>query len=79
MPKHEPAYISVWAKYHSTLLSIWYEERKKDKKDKAIPLASVVSAEIIISFSLMSFFISTILCVAGLRNCKSGTSTIYFL
>lgn len=57
MPKQEPAYMSVCAKYQSTELSMWYDERKKDKKERTIPLASVISAEAIIIFSLMSFFI----------------------
>ena len=73
MPKQLPAYISVCAKYHSTLLSMWYDDRKKDKKERTIPLASVISAEAIIIFSLMSFFISIIFAVPGLRDCKSGT------
>jgi hypothetical protein len=58
MPKQDPAYINVCAKYHNTELSMWYEDKKKDKKDKTIPLASVVSAEMTIIFSLMSFFIT---------------------
>ena len=49
-----------------------YEERKKDKKERTIPLASVVSAEAIMSFSLMSFFINQynvqLICLLALNS-----------
>ena len=73
MPKQDPAYMSVCAKYHSTELSMWYEDRKKDKKERTIPLASVVSAEAIMSFSLMSFFILRKFCVTGSHHSESVT------
>ena len=73
MPKQEPAYIKVCAKYQRTELSMWYEERKKDKKERTIPLASVVSAEAIMSFSLMSFFILRKFCVTGFHHSESET------
>ena len=59
MPKQDPAYISVCAKYQSTELSMWYEERKKDRKHNTIPEANVISAAPIIVLSFMSFFIIT--------------------
>ena len=73
MPKQDPAYIKVCAKYHKTLLSMRYEERKKDKKERTIPLASVISAEAIIIFSLMSFFILRKFCVTGSHHSEPVT------
>lgn len=73
MPKQEPAYMSVCAKYQRTELSMWYEERKKDKKERTMPLASVISAEAIIIFSLMSFFILRKFCVTGSHHSESVT------
>ena len=73
MPKQEPAYIKVCAKYQSTELSMWYEERKKDKKERTMPLASVISAEAIIIFSLMSFFILRKICVTSSHHSEPDT------
>lgn len=73
MPKQDPAYINVCAKYQSTELSMWYDERKKDMKERTMPLPSVISAEAIIIFSLMSFFILRKFCVPGSHHSETDT------